>query len=156
MTKSGGGTEHGSPHRGRQRRRFRNLSLAGATAWLLLSAVLAAGLLFESSFALWNEYGLTVIVASAATFVMYGWDKRQAQVGGRRIPEATLHFAEMIGGWPGALFGQEAFRHKTQKASFRAALWTIVVVHVGAVTYLAATGGSPRDFLPVEQAMERP
>lgn len=60
---------------------------------------------------------------------MYGSDKRRAQAGEWRIPEFTLHFAELAGGWPGAFLAQRIFRHKTSKISYRIVFWLIVLLH---------------------------
>lgn len=57
-------------------------------------------------------------------------DKRSAEAGEqRRIPEATLHLMELLGGWPGALLAQRKFRHKTSKISYQIAFWSIVALH---------------------------
>lgn len=50
-----------------------------------------------------------VLVMSLACFVAYGWDKRSAANGCRRVPEQTLHIMALLGGWPGALLGQRYF-----------------------------------------------
>jgi uncharacterized membrane protein YsdA (DUF1294 family) len=77
--------------------------------------------------------------ASAATFAAYGIDKGLATKGMRRIPEKTLHTMELFGGWPGALVGMRAFRHKTAKLAFRAVTYVIVALHAAAwVAYLTA------------------
>lgn len=34
-----------------------------------------------------------------------------------------------MGGWPGALFAQERFRHKTRKATFQAVFWLTVALN---------------------------
>ncbi len=73
--------------------------------------------------------------ASVATLAAYGFDKRRARLGGRRIPERSLHLLSLLGGWPGALVGSRLFRHKTQKLSFRSVEWLIVVLHVAAWTW---------------------
>jgi len=46
------------------------------------------------------------------------FDKRRAVHGGRRVAERTLHILELLGGWPGALFGQVLFRHKRRKLTY--------------------------------------
>jgi uncharacterized membrane protein YsdA (DUF1294 family) len=74
-----------------------------------------------------------VLVTSLACFVAYGWDKRSAANGSRRVPEQTLHILALLGGWPGALLGQRHFRHKTKKLSFLIVFWCIVVLHVAIV-----------------------
>jgi uncharacterized membrane protein YsdA (DUF1294 family) len=74
-----------------------------------------------------------VLVTSVVCFVTYGWDKRQAINGGRRVPERTLQILAFLGGWPGALLGQRQFRHKTKKLSFLVVFWFVVVLHVAIV-----------------------
>lgn len=84
-------------------------------------------------------YLLVVLVLSLIAFVMYGFDKRRARNGGRRVPEKNLHFVALLGGWPGAWAGQQVFRHKTQKLSFRIIFWVVILVHLGiagGATYL--------------------
>jgi uncharacterized membrane protein YsdA (DUF1294 family) len=85
-----------------------------------------------------------VAVTSLASFAAFGFDKRRATTGGRRVPERTLLVLALLGGWPGAILAQRRFRHKTRKASFLIAFWVMVVLHValvGAVAY--ALCGSP-------------
>jgi uncharacterized membrane protein YsdA (DUF1294 family) len=75
-----------------------------------------------------------VMVMSLVTFVVYGWDKRQAKMGGRRVPENRLHGLAFLGGWPGAMLGQRYFRHKTHKAWFQFRTWGAAIVHAIAVS----------------------
>ncbi|MBX9681147.1 MAG: DUF1294 domain-containing protein [Gemmataceae bacterium] len=74
-----------------------------------------------------------VFLMSLACFVAYGWDKRRAGMGARRIPERTLQLLALFGGWPGAWMAQRHFRHKTQKASFLIVFWAMVVLHIAVV-----------------------
>lgn len=74
-------------------------------------------------------YLAMVLVASFCAFVAYGWDKRQATRGGKRISERRLHQLSLWGGWPGAWFGQQVFRHKTQKGSFLIWFWLTAALH---------------------------
>ncbi|MDB5340823.1 MAG: hypothetical protein JWN70_6442 [Planctomycetaceae bacterium] len=86
-------------------------------------------------------YLSVVAVMSLLCFIAYGFDKRRAARGGRRVPERTLHIMALLGGWPGAILGQQQFRHKTQKVSFLIVFWLVVLLHisiVGAVTYAVA------------------
>lgn len=78
-------------------------------------------------------YSAIVLIMSLITFAAYGIDKRQAKKGGRRISEARLHWLAFLGGWPGAWAGQQFFRHKTQKLSFRLIYWSIVALHIAAI-----------------------
>lgn len=75
------------------------------------------------------------LIMSLVALGAYGIDKRRANRGKRRIPEKTLHLFEVLGGWPGAVLGQQMFRHKTVKMSFRLVLWAIVFLHVALSSY---------------------
>lgn len=68
---------------------------------------------------------------SLISFAQYWNDKRSAQSGRWRTPESSLHLTELLGGWPGALLAQQAFRHKTRKLSFQLLFWLIVLLHQG-------------------------
>ena len=103
-----------------------------------------------------------MILASAVTFVMYGWDKRVARLNRTsnvnrtsnanqnrgdpneptsnsrsnsrpRIPEKTLLGACLIGGWPGGLIASRVFRHKTSKRSYRAKFILVTILNVATV-----------------------
>ena len=60
------------------------------------------------------------------TGLMYFADKRKAQQGQWRIPEASLHLGELLGGWPGAFLAQRLMRHKVSKFSYLVIFWVIV------------------------------
>ncbi|RMQ47724.1 hypothetical protein ALQ04_04252 [Pseudomonas cichorii] len=96
---------------------------------LLLCALPAYG-----AFMLWFKAGNAVagaayLLMSPLAFFLYRHDKRQAGQGGWRTPENILHASELLGGWPGALLAQQAFRHKTRKLSFQLVFWLIVLGH---------------------------
>ncbi len=80
-------------------------------------------------------YPILVVVTSVAAFLMYGWDKRQAKTEGWRVPEKRLHTLALLGGWPGAMLGQNYFRHKTQKTGFKVMTWAAAALHVGLVVW---------------------
>lgn len=63
----------------------------------------------------------------ATTFLYYRHDKRQAEGGGRRTPESTLHLCEVMGGWPAAFVAQRMLRHKITKRGYQVAFWIIVL-----------------------------
>ncbi len=88
-------------------------------------------------------YGVWSVVSVA----LYGADKRAAGRGAWRIPEKTLHTADLLGGWPGGLAARRLFRHKTRKASFLVASWGIVALHLAAwaaVWWLMQDAGGAR------------
>ncbi len=70
-----------------------------------------------------------LVFISVVTLRLYWNDKRSAEVDGWRTPELTLHFAELLGGWPAAFLGQRIFRHKIRKISYQIAFGTIITLH---------------------------
>lgn len=95
----------------------------------LLACLLPA--LGAFSFARNGEFGPLAfyVIPSLLCILAYAYDKRAAQKGVQRIPEKTLHLLEFFGGWPGAWFAQQEFRHKTRKSSYQMIFWGIVVLH---------------------------
>lgn len=88
--------------------------------------------------------GSYLLLATTLTYVLFGHDKRQAKVGGRRISEANLLFWAMIGGSLGAKLGQSHFRHKTRKQPFAQILNLIIAAQIlggfGAAAFLMTRG----------------
>jgi uncharacterized membrane protein YsdA (DUF1294 family) len=74
------------------------------------------------------------ILLRTITFVVYGFDKLAARRGGRRVRERTLHLLALCGGWPGALAGQQIFRHKTRNRTFQVDFWLIVLLNIALLT----------------------
>jgi uncharacterized membrane protein YsdA (DUF1294 family) len=75
-------------------------------------------------------YFLWLGVTSIATFALYGFDKSRATVpGADRVPERTLHFCSLVGGFAGGWLGRVVFRHKTQKPIFAVILAVATIVH---------------------------
>lgn len=52
------------------------------------------------------------------------------------VPETTLLVLGLVGGWPGAILGQQCFRHKTQKQPFRTWFFISVALNVAALAGL--------------------
>jgi uncharacterized membrane protein YsdA (DUF1294 family) len=71
------------------------------------------------------------IGASVVTFAVYGHDKSAARKGLWRTKENTLHVLALMGGWPGAVFAQKVFHHKTHKHPFRMLFWITVIFNGG-------------------------
>lgn len=67
-----------------------------------------------------------LIAVNVCTFVWYGYDKAAARNGWLRVPEIVLHVLAIGGGTVAAWLGQQVFRHKTIKGSFRRTFWLIV------------------------------
>ena len=97
---------------------------------------------------------LTMI--SAVTFALYFRDKRRAAAGEWRISEATLHVAELLGGWPGAFLAQRLFRHKIVKGSYQFAFWLVILLHeYVALDYLKDWSVTRQLFSTLQRVLSR-
>ena len=92
---------------------------------LLLTAVGSA--LLPYPLAMW------FLLSSLLTWLIYGADKLAARKAWRRVPETTLLVLGLAGGWPGAILGQQCFRHKTQKQPFKTYFIVSVIVSISAM-----------------------
>lgn len=88
------------------------------------------------SFLASNPVVIWFLLISVLTLALYGADKMAARKGMRRVPEATLLVFGVTGGWPGAIVGQQLFRHKTQKQPFKTYFFLSVVVSIGMMAVL--------------------
>lgn len=68
-------------------------------------------------------------IASLFAYGIYAADKGRARRDEWRVPEATLHLIEFIGGWPGAFIAQRRLRHKCSKGPYQVVFWVIVLAH---------------------------
>ncbi len=74
------------------------------------------------------------LLANVLTLVIYGMDKMAARKAWRRVPESTLLVFGFVGGWAGAIVGQQLFRHKTQKQPFKTYFIASVIVSTSVMT----------------------
>ena len=81
-------------------------------------------------------------IASILTFLIYAFDKSAAIKDNWRVPENTLHFSALLGGWPGALIAQDKLRHKSKKQPFRMLFWVTLVVNFGTLLWLLTPNGN--------------
>jgi uncharacterized membrane protein YsdA (DUF1294 family)/cold shock CspA family protein len=88
-----------------------------------------------------KELPIALGVLSLISYVQYARDKRLAKRHAFRIPEARLHFIDLLGGWPGGWIAQKRYRHKVSKAGFQAVFAITIVLNVGVLMYLAAKPG---------------
>ena len=89
------------------------------------------------------------LVASTLAFYFYRHDKKLAESHQWRIPEGTLHFWSLIGGWPGAALAQKLVHHKSKKRSFQIVYWFTIVINSIAFFWLLSPRGTAqlRSFL---------
>ncbi len=112
----------------------------GGSRWVLFGALLIAPNLALNRGGLGT--GLWLVLAwwailSVGTYLTYAADKRRAQSGDDRTPEATLHLLSLLGGWPGGLLAQGRYRHKTSKVGFQFVFWLTIAAHEAlAIDYL--------------------
>lgn len=69
-------------------------------------------------------------ITSMITFKMYSIDKERAITNQRRIPENTLHFWAILGGWIGASIAQRQFNHKSSKKEFRMVFYGTMILNI--------------------------
>lgn len=93
-----------------------------------LLVLVAAGSIFTP-----HPWLLGFLLANVLTLVVYGVDKMAARKSWRRVPEFTLLVFGLVGGWPGAIVGQQLFRHKTQKQPFKTYFIISVILNISAL-----------------------
>jgi uncharacterized membrane protein YsdA (DUF1294 family)/cold shock CspA family protein len=116
------------------------------TFWL--HKALASVPIFLSFYVIWRAGNplplVSYIFMSALAILYYAGDKQRSLTHSWRVPESYLHGFEFMGGWPGALLAQDAFRHKNKKGRYQRIFWTIVAAHGlmwGAYFYHDLNGG---------------
>ncbi|MBX3628123.1 MAG: DUF1294 domain-containing protein [Rhizobacter sp.] len=77
-------------------------------------------------------FAVAYLLLSIICLLAYSFDKAAAEAGRWRTSEQSLLLLGLAGGWPGGLVAQQLLRHKSSKASFRAAFWGTAAVNVGA------------------------
>ena len=108
-------------------------------AWIVV-------LLILSILPIWGTVKLSMIyrnplpmavypITGLVTYWFYAHDKKQANNENWRIPEQTLHFWELIGGWIGGFIAQNTLHHKSEKSSYQSVYWIIVAIHLASWTY---------------------
>lgn len=70
------------------------------------------------------------VIINVLSFAVYGIDKKKAQKGMWRIPEATLLMTGLLGGGVGSAAGMKFFRHKTRKPKFLILVPCFIVLHL--------------------------
>lgn len=110
---------------------------------LALAIVLIAGI---GALVLYEKLSLSfawLSTISTVTFGIYAWDKRQAKIEGRRVPEAGLLGLALVGGSFGALGAMLTFRHKTNKTAFLVPFAGVMLVQAIAVVWWVSKGFRP-------------
>ncbi|MBT9540276.1 DUF1294 domain-containing protein [Thiobacillus sp.] len=108
--------------------------------WALLFSALLASMVWSGHIPMF--VAVAYLVASLITFIAYGVDKSAAKSGLRRTPENTLFVFGLVGGWPGAIFAQQLFRHKSSKREFQTIFWLTVLLNCGALVWVLSPYGA--------------
>lgn len=83
------------------------------------------------------EYTIAyLVIINAIGYLLMLVDKKKAQKGAWRIPEATLMTVAAIGGSIGALLGMYNFRHKTKHPKFTVGIPLILIAQVAAAWFI--------------------
>ncbi len=76
-----------------------------------------------------SPYAWWLVLATLATFAIYGYDKRCARAGWWRVPEMQLLGVSLAGGAVGGLAAMLLFRHKIRKPIFFVAQVAGIALH---------------------------
>ena len=116
----------------RRRRRGRRRSPAQIFVSLGLALTLGVCLILWRVYS-WHWLFAYLLGINLATILLYGYDKLAARSDWGRVPETVLHGFAFLGGTPGAVLAQNAFRHKTVKSKFRRAFWVLTTLQVALI-----------------------
>ena len=72
---------------------------------------------------------IVYFIANIYAFLLYRWDKMQAQIQAQRIPEKKLLWWAFFAPF-GAYFGMIIFRHKVRKAKFTTLVPLFILLHL--------------------------
>ena len=75
-------------------------------------------------------------VINVITFLVFVWDKRQAEKKNSRVPELVLFVLAFVGGALGGIVAMIIRRHKIRKQAFAVGLPLILIAHLVAIVYL--------------------
>ncbi|MBM6999917.1 DUF1294 domain-containing protein [bacterium] len=87
--------------------------------------------------------GAYLLAMNALAFFAFWLDKRRAERGGRRLPEATLLGLALLGGSLGGIAASRLFHHKTNRETkwyFRVGMPAFVVLHLALLVYCHLAG----------------
>jgi len=84
---------------------------------------------------------ILLLLWNLVVMFIYGIDKMQAKLGGRRIRENTLIMCAVLLGGLGAILGMVLFNHKTSKMKFRILVPITAVVAMTEIFLLTKTLG---------------
>lgn len=108
----------------------RSVARAGAFEYVAIGAFIALYIAVSVYWRVPQWVGGLYLVTSVLSFLAYRADKAAAVSRSWRVPERSLLLLGLVGGWPGAIAGQQIYRHKTRKLTFRYLFWICVFLNV--------------------------
>lgn len=102
------------------------------TALFLFSVMIFTKLPAEKAAIILVNYFLI----STVTFKAYKIDRTFLLEHIGSLPESTLHFLSLLGGWPGAMLAQEILQHKIHDRGFKTLFWLTIFINIGLLAYL--------------------
>lgn len=102
-----------------------SLLLIASVAWMIRQKVIPV------------SFGIYFGIVNVVTFALYAYDKAAAINQKARVSEFSLHMSSLMCGWPAGVLAQLIFKHKTAKLSFRLQHWTVLLVNLVAVYFIA-------------------
>ena len=122
---------------------------------MLTNVLVLAGLLVLPAAALhrlavdWRWTGAYTLAIHALAYAAYVLEKKRAQEGQRRLPEARLHLLELLGGWPGGLPGLAAVAAQMRQSQLsRHVLADCHRLSVGGIRFALEVAVCPRRAEP--------
>ena len=82
------------------------------------------------------KYILIYIAWNILVMLIYGLDKKKAELGAWRIPEKTLVLLAAILGGVGAFIGMHLFHHKTKKPLFKIGIPICIILNIIEIVFI--------------------
>ncbi len=79
--------------------------------------------------------GLLLAIANLISYLLMRYDKRCAQRGARRVPEARLFLATALFGGLGGVLGMQRLRHKTKHWYFKIFFPLLLILQLLALVF---------------------
>lgn len=105
------------------------------SSMFLIYIMLFTAFIFERTFNgfLPGFFPILFLGVNLFIFLYYYHDKTAAIKNTQRIPENTLHWFSLLGGWAGAYIAQKTFKHKHKKTSFMWVYRLTIIINCGAI-----------------------
>ncbi|ADC48716.1 hypothetical protein BpOF4_03250 [Alkalihalophilus pseudofirmus OF4] len=82
------------------------------------------------------EWFIYLLLINITSYLVMGYDKRQAIAKKRRVSEKNLFLLALIGGGVGMYIGMKEYRHKTKHRTFTAGIPIIITIQIIGVVFI--------------------